>query len=298
MPVRGRRLLRGRPRWVQIVVPTIAVAAVVAPPVTLQVTANDDPPPVTSNTVVSSAVVDEFNGRAGSAPNPQIWQHITGGGGFGNNELEVNTDSPANSSLDGHGHLVISVRRTGTPGHYSYTSARLASLSSIGPYLHAEARIKMAPGQGVWPAFWMIGGDANGTGWPVTGELDVAESVGKLPKAVFLTAHGFSANPETKPIAFHWFSPTAVPMRFDVTKGYHVYAMDVTPDSITWSIDHHLYKVLYRNNVHAPDVWSFNIPFHVMLTLSVGGTFAGVPRPSTHFPASMYVDYVRVTSTS
>lgn len=295
----GRRgaLLRGRPRWVQLAVPTIALAAVVAPPVTLTVTANDQPPPV-AGTVVSSAIVDDFHGRAGSPPNAQVWQHITGGGGFGNGELEVNTDSTANSVLDGHGHLLITMRRTGTPGNFHYTSARLASLSTIGPYLHAEARIKMAPGSGLWPAFWLVGGDANGTGWPVTGELDVAETLGQMPRAAFLTAHGFSADPQAKPIAFHWFDPTVVPLHFDVTRGYHLYSMDVTADTVTWAIDHHVYKVLYRSNVHAPDVWSFNMPFHVMLTLSTGGTFAKAPPASTRFPASMSVDYVRVTSTA
>ena len=296
MSGRRRSLLRGRPRWVQIGVPMLALAAVVAPPVTLQVTANDEPPPVSGN-VVTSAIVDNFDGHAGIGPNAQIWQHITGGGGWGNKELETYTDSVANSALDGHGHLVISVRRTGTPGHYSYTSARLASLPTVGPSLHAEARIKMAPGYGVWPAFWLIGGDANGTGWPVTGELDVAESIGKIPSDVFLTAHGFSADPTAQPIPFHWFTPTVVPLHKDVTKGWHVYALDATADSVTWSIDHHVYKVLYRNDVKAPSVWSFNMPFHVMLNLAVGGTFAGTPRPSTHFPASMLVDYVRVTST-
>ena len=289
-------MLRSGRRWLRAAAPAFVVAAVVAPSLGLAGAAGEALPTPHVGTVVSSAIVDDFNGRAGTAPNPQIWQHLTGGGGWGNGELEVNTASTANAALDGHGHLVITVRRTGTPGNYSYTAARLASLSSIGPTLHAEARIKMAPGYGVWPQFWLIGGDPDGTGWPVTGELDVAESVGKLPKDIFLTAHGFSADPSAKPIAFHWYDPSVILLGKDVTKGYHVYALDVTADTITWSIDHRVYKVLDRSSVKAPEVWSFNVPFHVMLSLSVGGTFAKTPKPSTRFPSSMYIDYVRVTS--
>lgn len=287
--------LRQGKRSLRYALAAAIVAGIVVPAITTQVRANDAPP-TPPTPVLASSLVDNFNGPAGTAPNPQVWQHITGGGGWGNGELQTYTATTANAALDGHGHLVITARRIGSGSTAQYTSARLTTLSAIGPYIHAEARIRMTPGSGLWPTFWLLGGDTSGKGWPAAGEIDVAESVGQWSRLVFLTAHGFSADPNAKPIAFHWYTPSHVVMRSDVTKGFHLYAVDVTPDSIAWSIDHHVYKVLNRSSIKAPNVWSFRFPFHVVLDLAVGGYFAKAPTRTTRFPATMVIDYVRVTS--
>src|SRR6266536_997495 len=109
---------------------------------------------------------DDFNGPAGSAPDPGRWVHDTGGSGFGNNELEFYTNSTSNAALDGNGHLVITARKE-NPAGYScwygscqYTSARLLTSGKFTQkYGHFEASIKIPRGQGLWPAFWMLGDD-------------------------------------------------------------------------------------------------------------------------------------------
>ncbi|HET6908284.1 MAG TPA: glycoside hydrolase family 16 protein [Mycobacteriales bacterium] len=283
-----------RDGWVRWVVVALAFTALAAPAVLPTARSGAEP---AGPQLVSSVVVDPFNGPANSLPNTSIWELQTGSGVWGNGEVQNYTDTAANASLDGHGHLLLTARRTGTAGHYAYTSGRLASWAAVGPSLHAEARIKMAGGYGLWPTFWLIGGNPNGAGWPVTGELDVAESIGRIPTSLYATAHGFQPDPTAKP-PFHWQSASIKHMSKPLSAGYHTYALDVTTNTVTWSVDHHVYKVLHRSDLPTTDVWSFNVPFHVILSLAVGGWFAGEPKTTTHFPVSMVVDYVSVTSTS
>ena len=46
------------------------------------------------------------------------------------------------------------------------------------------------------------------------------------------------------------------------------------------------------NNINSPD--EFHFPFFIILNLAVGGTWSGNPDGTTHFPDTMFVDYVRV----
>ncbi|HUI43074.1 MAG TPA: glycoside hydrolase family 16 protein, partial [Terriglobia bacterium] len=106
---------------------------------------------------------DEFNGAAGSSPDPTKWNYDIGGGGWGNHELETYTNSTNNVFQDGNGNLVISAIKD---SNGNYTSARLqtgspgASISTTDvswqpgqTTLLVEARIKLPFGHGVWPAF-------------------------------------------------------------------------------------------------------------------------------------------------
>ena len=96
---------------------------------------------------------DEFDGPANSAPDPAKWTYDLGGGGWGNQELETYTNQSQNVSMDGAGHLVIRVERSGS----TFTSARLKTQGSSRSLRQVEARIRIPFGQGIWPAFWMLG---------------------------------------------------------------------------------------------------------------------------------------------
>src|SRR5580698_10766361 len=127
---------------------------------------------------------DEFNGSAGSPPNPSNWNYDLGGGGWGNGEAETYTNSPNNVFQDGQGNLVIQAIRdssgnftsarlqTGSPG----ASTQTADLSW--QYGRIEARIQLPFGQGVWPAFWMLGENIGTVSWPQCGEVDIMENFG------------------------------------------------------------------------------------------------------------------------
>ena len=106
---------------------------------------------------------DEFNGPNGSAVDASKWVSETGGGGWGNNELEYYTKRLDNATQQ-DGNLVIKVlqeKYTGADGvTRNYTSARLKTLGKFSQaYGRFEARIKIPRGQGIWPAFWMMGDD-------------------------------------------------------------------------------------------------------------------------------------------
>jgi beta-glucanase (GH16 family) len=229
---------------------------------------------------------DEFDGPAGSAPNPGIWRFDLGGGGWGNHELQTYTDSRRNAALDGAGNLVITARREADG---SYTSARLKSEGTYAAqYGRIEARIRIPRGQGIWPAFWMLGADIGTVGWPACGEIDVMENVGWEPTLVHGTVHGpgYSGANGIQGTAAN---PTGAPF----ADAFHVYGVDWRADSITWTVDGTAYRTVTRADVGSSP-WVFDKPFFVILNVAVGGDWPGSPDASTRFPQQMLVDWVRV----
>jgi len=154
---------------------------------------------------------DEFNGPNGSAVDASKWVSETGGGGWGNNELEYYTNRLDNASQQ-DGNLVIKVlqeKYTGADGvTRSYTSARLKTLGKFSQtYGRFEARIKIPRGQGIWPAFWMLGDDIDKPGWPDCGEIDIMENIGKEPGLVHGTIHGWDIPASTASALHSLFLP-------------------------------------------------------------------------------------------
>jgi len=131
---------------------------------------------------------DEFNGADGSLPDKTKWTYDIGGNGWGNHELEYYTDRPANAEIR-NGSLLITARKekfTGADGvTREYTSARLKTQTLFAQtYGRFEARIKIPAGEGMWPAFWILGDDISKIGWPKCGEIDIMENIGKEPSTV------------------------------------------------------------------------------------------------------------------
>jgi beta-glucanase (GH16 family) len=249
--------------------------------------------PVPDNVLVTSSLQDDFSGPAGSQPDSSKWQMQTDGGLFKHESLATYTTSPQNVHLDGNGHLKITVRKDTSSGSPVYTSGFVTSKSLVGPDMHIEARIKIAKGYGMWPLFWIEGLDSEGAGWPATGEVDIMENPAKLPREQWATAHGLAVSGGNT--TGHWKSTTVITTPWNLSDGYHVYALDVTPDTLTWSFDGRAYKVLHKYDLQPTWVWSFNSPFQVIFNVGVGGPFPGNPKPQTKFPTTMSIDYVKVT---
>ncbi|HUE20401.1 MAG TPA: glycoside hydrolase family 16 protein [Bryobacteraceae bacterium] len=229
---------------------------------------------------------DEFDGAPGSPPDPAKWVYDRGGGGWGNHELEVYTDNRGNSYLDGKGHLVIQALQP-TPG--KFTSARLKTLGNFAfEYGRAEARIRIPYGQGIWPAFWMLGADIQRNPWPACGEIDIMENIGREPDTVHGTVHGpgySGGNGISKP-----FQLAAGRFADD----YHIYAVEWTPERIDFQVDDHRYHTLTPASLPAGAKWVYDHPFFLLLNVAVGGAWPGNPDKTSVFPQSMLVDYVRV----
>jgi beta-glucanase (GH16 family) len=145
----------------------------------------------------SLAWSEEFDGDAGSTPDPGTWRMETGNGGWGDEELQYYTDSGENAFLDGGGNLAIVVRqpepavREDRYGGCGFTSARVISKGRMAlRYGLVEARIRIPEGRGIWPAFWMLGQDIDEKGWPQCGEVDIMEILGQDPAVLHATVHG------------------------------------------------------------------------------------------------------------
>ena len=226
---------------------------------------------------------DDFNGTAGSAPDNTKWAFDLGGGGWGNNELQVYTNNSNNIKLDGNGKLVITAISGGT----SFTSARIKTKGMFSQaYGRFEARIKTPTGPGIWPAFWMLGANIDTKPWPQCGEIDIMEQRGQQPSITHGTLHGPG-----------YSGGNSIGKAYGLTNGrfdtdYHIYAVEWGEDYIDFFVDNFLYQRLTPADVTGE--WVYNQPFFLLLNVAVGGNFVGFPTSGTPFPQSMYVDYVKV----
>ncbi|MFL6278085.1 MAG: family 16 glycosylhydrolase [Blastocatellia bacterium] len=238
---------------------------------------------------------DEFDGAAGSTPDQSKWNYDVGGNGWGNNELETYTRRTDNAFLDGNGHLIIKVIKetlTGPDGiRRDYTSARLLTKGKFTQrYGRLEARIQLPFGQGIWPAFWMLGDNIDSVGWPTSGEIDIMESVGREPAINHGTLHGPGYSGGAGLSGLY-----TLPAGQKFADDFHTFAIEWEPTAIRFYVDGNLYET--KTTADAPGKpWVFDHPFFMLLNVAVGGSFPGNPDATTTFPQTMIVDYVRVYS--
>ena len=241
---------------------------------------------------------EEFNEPAGTLPNPDIWTPEIGDGtangipGWGNNERQTYTGDPENGSTDGDGNLVITVREADGSlscyyGTCEYTSARLITLDKVDfAYGRLEARVKVAEGVGLWPAFWTLGTDIVSVSWPQVGEIDIIEFVGREPNEIFGTIHGPGYSSSQSFSGEYIFNEP-------VYNDFHTFAVEWEENVIRWYVDDVLYHTATPADV-SPDEWVFNDNEQfLILNMAIGGTFGGQIDPDIQLPASMLVDYVR-----
>ncbi|MEU8827836.1 glycoside hydrolase family 16 protein [Streptomyces sp. NPDC048636] len=243
----------------------------------------------------AAAFTENFDGPAGGAVDGSRWGYETGDN-VNNHERQYYTDGTKNAALDGQGNLVITARKE-NPADYAcwygrceYTSARLSTARTFSTaYGHVETRLKVPRGQGMWPAFWMLGTDIGGAGWPNCGEIDVMENVGFEPGTVHGTIHGPGYS-GSGGIGAGYTLPGGAAFADD----FHTFAIDWSPDKITWSVDGQVYQTRTPADLGG-NRWVFDHPFYLILNLAVGGYWPGDPDGGTTFPQQLVVDYVKVT---
>jgi beta-glucanase (GH16 family) len=238
---------------------------------------------------------DEFNAPAGTPLDQSKWKFDIGGSGWGNNEREYYTNSTSNVVHDGAGNLAITARRE-NPNNYQchygrceYTSGRILTSGKFAQaYGRFEARLKLPRGQGIWPAFWMLGNDIASNPWPNSGEIDIMENIGREPNTVHGTIHGpgYSGGE-----GIGGGRTIGAPL----ADAFHTYAVEWSPNLIVWFMDGSEYFRVTPANLGG-DRWVFDHPFFMILNVAVGGAWPGFPDASTQFPQTMLVDYVRVSA--
>lgn len=236
---------------------------------------------------------DEFDGANGSRPDPAKWKFEVGGNGWGNHELEYYTDRAQNSRVE-QGKLVIEARREDYADKdgvaRQYTSARLTTRESFSQaYGRFSARIKLPRGEGMWPAFWLMGDTLENVRWPACGEIDIMENIGREPASVHGSMHG--------PGYFgklDFTSTYKLPGGPKFSDDFHEFSIEWGPNVVRFYADKYLYATFVPSQLPSGEKWVFDHPFYIILNLAVGGDWPGPPDAATQFPQQMLVDYVRV----
>jgi beta-glucanase (GH16 family) len=224
---------------------------------------------------------ENFNGKA---LNEKVWNYELGNGcpnicGWGNNERQVYTK---NNHKLADGKLIVTVKKDGD----TYTSTRITTAGTKEfKYGYIETRAKLPIGQGIWPAFWMLGSNIKQVGWPMAGEIDILEYVGKEPNQVFTSLH-------TKDSHGNTINTKKTEIK-DIEEGFHTYAINWTEDKIEFFVDD---KSVYTfaPATKTTEVWPYNQPFYFIINVAVGGNFGGPEVDDKIFPQEFVIDYVRV----
>ena len=221
------------------------------------------------------------------------WSREIGGHGWGNNELQFYTDSDSNSYVE-NGNLTLKAQVVpqgigSSKGLRYYSSARLRTYGKGDwKYGRIEVKAKVASGQGIWPAIWMLPTDWLFGGWPSSGEIDIMEHVGYDLGVVHGSVHTEAYN--------HKINTQRSSARkiANVDTEFHVYSIIWDKDKISFFIDGVQYFLFENDQQGNYKTWPFDQRFHLLINIAVGGDWPGNPDNSTNFPRKMLVDYVRV----
>ncbi len=225
---------------------------------------------------------DEFN--EGSKPSSE-WFYETGGGGWGNNELQEYVAG------DKDGDLLAAVKN----GILSITAKKIndkvysirMNTNKSWTYGYFEARLKLPKGKGTWPAFWMM--PKNFSSWPEDGEIDIMEHVGYDPNQIHSSIH---SKAYYHSIGTQKTAKKHIPTAQDE---FHVYAVEWTADFIKGYVDGENYFTFLNDKSGNKDTWPFYNPFYLKLNLAWGGDWGGAMGvDESVLPATYEIDYVRV----
>lgn len=154
-------------------------------------------------------------------------------------------------------------------------------------YGRFEARMKVPPGPGTNSAFWMMPNVKHFEKWPKSGEIDIAEQLGREPTMT----HGTIHYPGELLHRDHGHYNRDGVLTENLSDDYHVYAVEWRKGSFEWFIDGKSF-----HKTAQPDMakFPFNRPFFLILCLGIGGKWEGYPTAETPMPINLKVDWVRV----
>lgn len=247
----------------------------------------------------SPIFADEFNQSVGSQPSSSTWTTFNATDPNNQNVVYTNSASTLHvvsdaAATDGRSLAMTLSPDASSPGKFNSSEIRTSVDPVAGQlqYGHIEARIKLpggpnGQGNGIWPAFWMLGANFDQVSWPECGEIDIMENKGSEPGTSHGTIHGpgYQATGLT--------SAYSLPAGQAFYSAYHVFALDWAPGSVQLSIDGHVYAQFTPSSVPAGGTWEFDHPFYIILDVAEGGPFAGPADSHSVYPQTMYVDYVR-----
>jgi beta-glucanase (GH16 family) len=243
----------------------------------------------------------------------QHWNVEVNGDGGGNNEMQYYRRE--NITIEQHSSgvncLVITAKRENFGGKL-ITSGRLNTRGNVSAkFGKIEARIKLpTTGNGLWPAFWMLGEDYPTVGWPRCGEIDILE-MGNVSGISQAKQDRFFNG------ACHWgevwtYNAQNSTAPYSLQDDFHLYTMIWDDANIKFYLDLDKYpnnSPYYTMSIAGADVAGnvshyFHKSFGIIFNLAVGGNYTGITGnaninqitalPVDGSPVKMYIDYVRV----
>ncbi|MDP3353470.1 MAG: family 16 glycosylhydrolase [Flavobacteriaceae bacterium] len=225
-------------------------------------------------------------------PDKTKWNYDIGGHGWGNNEKQYYLENSLENSYVKEGKLhIVALKKEYK--NSNYTSARLTTYERfLIQHGKIEVMAKLPKGKGTWPAIWMLPESLREKKevWPLCGEIDIMEHVGKDPNVVHTSLHTELYNFWKKNQYTHF---EKLP---DVYNDFHLYGIEWTPESIRFFIDNKLfYEAIKGENGKETtnEGWPFEKPYYLILNLAIGGNWGG-DIDDAIFPSEMLIDYVRI----
>lgn len=228
----------------------------------------------------------------GTSLNTANWNYEQGGHGWGNSELQCYTNRTENVRVK-NGCLIIEAIKEPYPSASptnQYTSGRITTQNKVKTtYGKVEALISLPPGQGTWPAFWMMPNDNAYGNWPRSGEIDIMEHVGYDPTMISFATHTYYRNgTKGNNLSSKIYSN-------NVENNFHLYGIEWLDDRIIFYFDGVAKATFFRNFSEDWRGWPFDKDFFIILNVAVGGKMGGTVDDNIFNSAiQMKVDYVKI----
>ncbi|MGO4347614.1 family 16 glycosylhydrolase [Paenibacillus sp. MCAF9] len=205
--------------------------------------------------------------------------------GWGNGEQQFYTGHANNLYIDELG-LNLCARREAIEKdgrQFTYTSARIDTKDHLSfCYGKLIVRAKLPVGQGLWPAIWLLPQHQAYGPWPASGEIDIMEAKGRLPRQVSGTLH----------YGKDWDHKVTDEFSYQLEQGtineFRDYSLEWDASSIRWLVDGHC----FAERPMEPGIMPFDEPFYLVLNLAVGGWYDNVAVDETALPAVMTVSNI------
>ncbi len=223
-------------------------------------------------------------------PSTEVWNYDLGGGGWGNREIQIYTDSINNAEVK-DGMLHITAKKDMSLGTPMYTSARLKTRYKADfMYGYLELRAALPREIGTWPALWMKGTHEVYGGWPKSGEIDIMEyAYNKYPEMIKGTLH-------TEKYNHMKGNQKGQTCYVEDVSQFHTYAIAWEPKSITFYVDDEVYQIIRYSVVDELtnwEAWPFDQEMYFLVNIAVGGAWGGEVSDEWD-QAQMKVDWIRV----
>lgn len=194
------------------------------------------------------------------------WSNASSGcSNFGNPELQWFLPSQVTTSGNTLNLTALKTATQGTtpkgsPVTFPWRSGMVTTFNSFQfTYGFVQITARVPAGNGMWSTFWML---PKSTVWPP--EIDIAAILGSNPKKVSVFYHPTNQNHVAEGLANSSKS---------YASGFHTYALDWEPNSLTWYVDGHKIEQYMGTTP--------NIPMYILADLAVEDTFGDGPNAST-----------------